>query len=72
MTTLKIALDREMYAALMSEAARHLRPADWHAKAILRQALGLPFPYPADNDPPCTQRSEHVIAASEPAATSLD
>jgi plasmid stability protein len=47
MATLKIALDAETYTALMMDAARHLRPADWHAKAILRQALGLAFPYPA-------------------------
>jgi plasmid stability protein len=46
MATLKVGLDDETYSALIAEAARHLRPADWHAKAILRQALGLPFPYP--------------------------
>ena len=46
MATLKIGLDDETYTALMDDATRHLRPTDWHAKAILRQALGLPFPYP--------------------------
>jgi hypothetical protein len=45
MATLKIGLDDETYAALIDDASRHLRPADWHAKALLRQALGLPFPY---------------------------
>ena len=46
MATLKIGLDEETYTALMREASRHLRPADWHAKALLRAALGLEFPYP--------------------------
>jgi hypothetical protein len=55
MATLKIALDPETYTALMDDAARHLRPADWHAKAILRQALGLPFPYPPTPDEPMPQ-----------------
>ena len=44
MATLKLGLDDETYAALMDDAARHLRPADWHAKAILRLGLGLTFP----------------------------
>jgi plasmid stability protein len=70
MATLKIGLDEETYTALMDDAARHLRPTDWHVKAILRQALGLPFPYPADDNTPRTQRSPHGIAASEPAAAS--
>lgn len=48
MDTLKIRLDHETELALIQDAARHLRPADWHAKALLRQALGLPFPYPSD------------------------
>jgi hypothetical protein len=41
---LKIGLDDETYTALMADADRHLRPPDWHVKALLRQALG---PYPA-------------------------
>jgi hypothetical protein len=48
MATLKIEFDDETYYALMNDAVRHLRPADWHAKAIVRQALGLAFPYPAE------------------------
>ena len=62
MDTLKIRLDHETELALIKDAARHLRPADWHAKAILRQALGLPFPYPAE---PIGQA---VNPAQEPAA----
>jgi plasmid stability protein len=48
MATLKLGLDDETYAALMDDAARHLRPADCHAKAILRLGLGLTFPYPRE------------------------
>jgi plasmid stability protein len=70
MATLKIGLDDETYSALMDDAARHLRPTDWHVKAILRQALGLAFPYPADDNTPRTPRSAHVITAPEPAAAS--
>jgi plasmid stability protein len=63
MATLRIALDAETYSALMQEAARHLRPADWHVKAILRQALGLEFPYPAGKDAPGPERTDHVTPA---------
>jgi hypothetical protein len=45
MATLKIEFDEETYHALMGDALRHLRPTDWHARALVRQALGLPFPY---------------------------
>jgi plasmid stability protein len=48
MAALKINLDAETDRALLADAARHLRPVDWHAKALLRVALGLPFPYPPD------------------------
>jgi plasmid stability protein len=62
MATLKIALDAETYTALINDAARHLRPADWHAKAILRQALGLPFPYPPVSDEPIPQANAEATA----------
>ena len=45
MPTIKLSIDSETYSALIEEAARHLRPADWHASAILRTALGLPVPF---------------------------
>ena len=47
MPTLKLSLDPETYEALSQSASSHLRPPDWHAEALLRHALGLPFPYPA-------------------------
>jgi hypothetical protein len=55
MDTLKIRLDAEMDHALLADAARHLRPVDWHAKALLRQALGLAFPYHREIDVPKPQ-----------------
>jgi hypothetical protein len=50
MATIKLGLDDETFTALLEDARRHLRPTDWHAKAILRQALGLPFPYPPETE----------------------
>jgi hypothetical protein len=46
MFKITICLDNEMHAALMMDASRHLRPTIFHAKALLREKLGLPFPYP--------------------------
>jgi hypothetical protein len=48
MARLRIELDAECFQALIADASRHLRPADWHARALLRQALGLAFPYPPE------------------------
>jgi plasmid stability protein len=39
-------IDEETYQALLVDAARHLRPAERHIAALLRQALGLPMPLP--------------------------
>ncbi|MGH8069286.1 MAG: hypothetical protein ACRERE_29435 [Candidatus Entotheonellia bacterium] len=63
MATLKIQLDTETYTALMEDAGRHLRPADWHAQAILRQALGLPFPYPPAMNAPTAMPAAEVSAS---------
>jgi hypothetical protein len=62
MATIKLALDPETYTALMAEAARYLRPADWHAKAILRQALGLQFPYPPEPNGQASTPSQEYAA----------
>jgi hypothetical protein len=43
---IKVPLDTELHAAIIRDAARHLRPADLHIAAILRQALNLEFPLP--------------------------
>ena len=50
MFAIRICLDNEMHMALMDDAGRHLRPTVDHAKALLRQALGLQFPYPEGFD----------------------
>jgi hypothetical protein len=44
MPIVKAGLDTETYEALMTDAARHLRPPDRHITALLRVALGLPLP----------------------------
>jgi hypothetical protein len=44
---LKVDLDQETFACLQEKSSRELRVLDKEALALLRQALGLPFPYPA-------------------------
>jgi hypothetical protein len=46
---IKIEIDDETHSALMREAVRHRRPTDWHALVLVRQGLGLPFPYPSES-----------------------
>ena len=46
MPRLRLDLDRETYEALASEALAQRRSVILQAEVILRQALGLPFPYP--------------------------
>jgi len=48
MPTIKLALDPEAFDALSAAASANLRPPDWHAEALLRQALGLSFPLAAE------------------------
>jgi len=50
MFKITICLDDEMHSALMNDASRHLRPTIYHTKVLLRQALGLTFPYPEGFD----------------------
>jgi hypothetical protein len=45
MPVLRIPLDNETFSALERRAQSERRPADWQAEVILRQSLGLPFPY---------------------------
>ncbi len=46
MPRLRLDLDRETYDALASQAWAQRRPVVFQAEVILRQTLGLPFPYP--------------------------
>jgi hypothetical protein len=45
---IRLDLDPETFSALMDRALRERRPVDWQAEVIIRQALGLTFPYPAE------------------------
>jgi len=62
MPRLRLDLDRETFEALGAQAIAQRRTAVWQAEVLLRQALGLPFPYPlttpADNStPPAAEAS---------------
>ena len=53
MPRLRLDLDRETYDALTSLALAHRRPVVYQVEVLLRQTLGLAFPYPpaaADED----------------------
>jgi hypothetical protein len=45
MVSLKLDVDRETFERLVEAAVRERRPVVMQAEVILRQALGLPFPY---------------------------
>ena len=54
MPKLRLDLDRETFNALASQALAQRRPVILQAEVLLRQTLGLPFPYPPtapDGDP---------------------
>ena len=46
MPRLRLDLDRETYDALTSLALAHRRPVVYQVEVLLRQTLGLAFPYP--------------------------
>jgi hypothetical protein len=50
MARLRLDLDQETFLALTDRALRERRPVDWQAEVMLRQALGLSFPYPEHTD----------------------
>lgn len=45
MARIKLDLDQETYEHLLNVALAERRPVHWQAEIMLRQALGLPFPY---------------------------
>ena len=47
MPRLRLDLGRETYEALASQALAQRMPVVFQAEVILRQTLGLPFPFPA-------------------------
>ena len=46
MPRLRLDLDRETYDALTSLALAHRRPVVYQVEVLLRQTLGLAFPFP--------------------------
>ena len=46
MARLRLDLDQETFLALTDRALRERRTLVWQAEVMLRQALGLVFPYP--------------------------
>lgn len=54
MPTIKISLDPETYSSLSDSAVRELRPIPWQALVLLRGALGLRLPMPAQDEPKAT------------------
>ena len=46
MPRLRLDLDRTTFDALASQALAERRAAPYQAEVLLRQALGLPFPFP--------------------------
>ena len=45
MPRLKLDLDTETFESLIAHATAELRPVQLQAEVLLRQALGLPFPF---------------------------
>ena len=47
MPRVRLDLDNETYESLVALATAERRPVQLQAEVMVRQALGLPFPYPA-------------------------
>jgi hypothetical protein len=60
MPIVKLDLDIDTYERLARSAIRELRPVHWQAEVLLRQALGLPFPYPPDMEAPTDKAAAKV------------
>jgi hypothetical protein len=61
MPRIRIDLDEETYSALMQRAHEERRPLQWEAEVLIRQALGLPFPYPSVIDVPASSTHEKTM-----------
>lgn len=64
----KISLDSVTAAALMRSAVANCRPADMQAEVLIREALGLPVPWPDIERP--TERLLPAIAQAGDRSTS--
>jgi hypothetical protein len=61
MARLKLELDQPTFQRLLETALGERRPVVWQAEVMLRQALGLPFPYPANTtDAPSRMTANNV------------
>ena len=60
MPRLRLELDVETYDALLALAQAERRPVLNQAEVTLRQALGLPFPYP-ESPPAAKQPSSRSV-----------
>jgi hypothetical protein len=43
---IQLELDKDTSIKLVESSVAERRPVPWQAEILLRQALGLPFPYP--------------------------
>jgi hypothetical protein len=57
-----IDLDPETASALIKSAVANRRPMDWQAEVLLRQALGLPVPWPPAQSPETPDETRLVPA----------
>ena len=60
MARLRLDLDQETFLALTDRALRERRAVVCQAEVMLRQALGLPFPYPAEATRRAITPQEHT------------
>ena len=60
MPRLRLDLDLETFEALALKASSERRPVTLQAEVVLRQALGLPFPYLPKSMDSSTNSSEEV------------
>ena len=58
MPRLRLDLDKETFEALAEQASAERRPVPLQAEVILRQALGLTFPYPSKSTKASTNNLE--------------
>jgi hypothetical protein len=63
MAILKLRPDTETMDRLVERAAQERRPIVWQAEVLLRQALGLPFPYESQLAAKPDESSEEVRPA---------
>ena len=61
MARLRLDLNQETFLALTDRALRERRTLVWQAEVMLRQALGLVFPYPQPQAQSRREASQEVV-----------